>query len=170
MLPITFSRGMVNKVGFIRVAITGVAMTESVFTFERRGIQAWLGDIAGGAKDMVRSALSEAMTWDLYKWTVLALMTAIFILVALSYGGIRAELATLKRSGADQAILNAQIAKQISDMQALPGAMQAVLARAMTDMKTGLRADIAKISAKLDAQAKAAAPARTPAPKRRAQQ
>jgi hypothetical protein len=27
-------------------------MTESVFTFERRGLQTWLSDIAGGAKDM----------------------------------------------------------------------------------------------------------------------
>ena len=145
-------------------------MTESVFTFERRGLQAWLSEIASGAKDMTRSALSEAMTWDLYKWTVLALMTATFVLVALSYGGIRAELAALKQSGADQAVFDAQTAKQLSDMQALPGAMQAGLARAMTDLKTGLGADIAKISAKLDAQAKAAAPVRTPAPKRRAQQ
>ena len=139
-------------------------MTENVFTPERRGIGAWFSDVLAGAKDMARAGLSEAMTWDLYKWTVLALMTATFILVALSYGGIRAELAALKqeRGGADQTSNNAAIAKQMSDLQA-------AMTQAMTDMKTGLSADIAKISAKLDAKPKppTAAPAPKPAPKPR---
>src|SRR5262245_57038204 len=79
----------------------GTHMTETVFTPERRGIAAWYGDALAGAKDMARAGLSEAMTWDLYKWTVLALMTATFILVALSYGGIRSELAVLKQERAN---------------------------------------------------------------------
>jgi hypothetical protein len=134
-------------------------MTDNVFTPGRRGIGAWFGDVAAGAKDMARAALSEAMTWDLYKWTVLALMTATFILVALSYGGIRAELAVLKQErGAEPATRNAEMAKQISDLEA-------ALTKALTDMKTGLSADIAKISAKLDAKPKPAAPPPKPRPR-----
>ena len=139
-------------------------MTETVFTPERRGIAAWFGDVLAGAKDMARAALSEALTWDLYKWTVLALMTATFILVALSYGGIRAELATLKEQRAavpDHATANAEIAKQIS-------ALQAALVQAIAEAKTGLSGDIAKISTKLDAKPKAPAP--TPKPRPRPQQ
>src|SRR5262245_35808783 len=140
----------------------GTAMTEKVFTPERRGIAAWFGDALAGAKDIARAGLSEAMTWDMYKWTVLALMTATFILVALSYGGIRSELATLKqeRSSAttDQSALKAEIGKQISDMQA-------ALAQAIADAKTGLSADIGKISTKLDAKPKAPPPAPKPRPR-----
>ena len=140
-------------------------MTEEIFTQQRKGFSAWLGDLAGGARDTARSALSEAMTWDFYKWTVLALLTATFILVALSYGGIRSELAALKaeRSSAqDQSSLNAEVAKQISDMQA-------VLVQAMSDLKAGLSSDIAKINAKLDAKPKPVAPAPKPASKPRPQ-
>jgi hypothetical protein len=138
-------------------------MTETVFTPERRGIGAWFGDVLAGMKDMSRAGLSEAMTWDLYKWTVLALMTATFILVALSYGGIRSELAVLKEEQTsappDQSsALKAEIGKQISDMQA-------VLTQAIADVKTGLSGDLAKINTKLDAKPRAAAPAPRPRPR-----
>jgi hypothetical protein len=139
----------------------GTAMTETVFTPERRGIAAWFGDALAGAKDMARAGLSEALTWDLYKWTVLALMTATFILVALSYGGIRSELAVLKQERAaapDPAAGNAEIAKQISDLQA-------ALTQAIADVKTGLSAEIGKINTKLDAKPKAPAPAPRPRPR-----
>jgi len=135
-------------------------MTDNVLTPERRGIAAWFGDMLAGAMDMARSALSEAMTWDLYKWIVLALMTATFSLVALSYGGIRSELAVLKetRGGAPDQTANADIVKQISDLQA-------ALTQTMTDMKTGLSADIGKISTKLDAKPKAPTPKPAPRPR-----
>jgi len=81
-------------------------------------------------------------------------MTATFILVALSYGGIRSELAVLKEERADApdpAAGNAEVAKQISEMQA-------AVTQAMSDMKTGLSAEIGKIDTKLDAKPKAPAP------------
>ena len=66
-----------------------------------------------GAKGHGPPALQEAMAWTAYQWTVLALLTAIFLLVALSYGGIRTELAALKQEraghGLDQTNLNAEI-------------------------------------------------------------
>jgi hypothetical protein len=134
----------------------------SVYTQTRRGIGARLGDAAAGARDMARAALQEAMRWDAYRWTVLALLTATFILVALSYGGIRAELASLKEqrgvAGSDPATISAESAKQISDLQA-------VLVQAISEAKSGLSGDIAKIGTKLDArsQPKPAAPPPKPA-------
>ena len=108
-------------------------------------------------------AMKEAMAWDAYKWTVLALLTATFLLVALSYGGIRAELAALKQNGGTSAegmaTINAEIGKQMTDLKA--GLMQT-----MSEMKSGLDGDMAKISARLDArsQPKPAAPAPAPKP------
>ena len=131
-------------------------MTDEAYRHERQGLRARLSDWAGGARDMTRAALKEAMNWDAYKWTVLALLTATFLLVALSYGGIRAELAALKQ---DRAVSgnNAEIGKQMADMKA-------GLTQDISDLKSGLGGDLAKISAKLDArnQPKAAAPAPKP--------
>ncbi|MBC8013276.1 MAG: hypothetical protein H7X74_04230 [Methyloceanibacter sp.] len=144
-------------------------MTDEVYTHERRGLAARLSDVTAGARDMARAALKETLTWDAYKWTVLALLTAIFLLVALSYGGIRAELAALKQdsaiSDADLARIDAEIGKQMSDMKA-------GLTQTISDMKTGLAGDIAKIGAKLDArsqQLKPVAPARKPVARPRPQ-
>ena len=140
-------------------------MTDEVYTHERQGLRARLSDLTAGARDMARAALKEAMTWDAYKWTVLALLTATFLLVALSYGGIRAELAALKQQSgtADEAArINAEIGKQMADMKA-------GLAQDISDLKSGLSGDLAKISAKLDARPKPAAPAPKPAAKPRPQ-
>ena len=132
-------------------------MTDEVYTHERRGLTARLSDLTAGARDMIRAAVKEAMAWNFYKWTVLALLTATFLLVALSYGGIRAELAALKqeRGVSGQAGINADIGTQISDLKA-------GLTQEISDMKSTLGGDIAKISAKLGSQPKAAAPAPKP--------
>lgn len=142
-------------------------MTDNVFTPARRGIGARLGDVAAGAKDMARAALSEAMRWDAYQWTVLAILTATLILVALSYGGIRTELAALKEQRAaaalDPAAVSAETSKQISDLQA-------VLVQAISEAKTGLSGEIAKIGTKLDARSQAKPTVPTPKPATRQRQ
>jgi hypothetical protein len=138
-------------------------MTEDTYTDQQPGLTAKLRDLTGGVNDMVRATMKEAMAWDAYKWTVLALLTATFLLVALSYGGIRAELAALKQNGGTSAegmaTINAEIGKQMTDLKA--GLMQT-----MSEMKSGLDGDMAKISARLDArsQPKPAAPAPAPKP------
>ena len=97
------------------------------------------------AKDLTNAAWKEAATWDAFKWTLIALLSANFLLIALLYGGIRSEIADLKddRGAADLANVRAELGKQMTDMKA-------GLTQAMSDMQSGLRADIAKISAKLD--------------------
>ena len=133
-------------------------MTHEAYTDQPRGFGAKAKELTAGAREVGRSALKEAMTWTAYQWTVLALLTAIFILVALSYGGIRTELAGLKQErgapSADLARIESQIGQQMSDLKS--GLMQAI---------TGLDDKITKIGAKLDARSapKPAAPAPKPA-------
>jgi hypothetical protein len=139
-------------------------MTDQAFGNEQHGLRAKLAELGSGARDMAHSALNEAMAWTAYQWTVLALLTAIFILVALSYGGIRTELAALKQENAapddDLARIESQIGQQMSDLKS--GVMEAI---------TGLDDKIAKIGAKLEARSppKPAAPAPKPAARPRPQ-
>jgi hypothetical protein len=140
-------------------------MTDEVYTQTRAGLAGKMNDLVDGAKDMLRASLREAMTWDFYKWTVLALLTATFFLVALSYSGIRVELAALKESrdtASDSiASIGTDLDKQISDLRAS-------LSQSITTVKTGLDASLAKISAKLDAKNQPPAqPAAKPAAKPR---
>lgn len=142
-------------------------MTNEAYTDDRRGLAAKAWDLTAGARETARSASKEAMTWNAYQWTVLALLTATFVLVALSYGGIRAELAALKQTQAgssapDLAAIRTEMNTKLTDMQSS-------LSQAMTEMKTGLSESIAKIGAKIDAKAKATAPAPKPAPRPRPQ-
>jgi len=135
-------------------------MADEAYAGEEHGLKAKLAELTAGAKDMAHAALNEAMAWTAYQWTVLALLTAIFLLVALSYGGIRTELAALKQEraapGGDLARIESQIGQQMSDLKS--GLMEAI---------TGLDDKIAKIGAKLEARSapKPAAPKPAARPK-----
>ncbi len=144
-------------------------MADKVHTEEPHGFSAKLHDAAGAARDIGGAALRETLSWSAYQWTVLALLTAIFLLIALSYGGIRAELAALKQNpgggGDDRAAIEAELGRQVSDVKA-------GLDQALADMKSALASDLAAIGAKLDALSQApkqASPAQKPQAKPRAQ-
>jgi hypothetical protein len=143
-------------------------MAEKADLQEPHGLSAKLRDAGGAARDMGHAALRETLTWSAYQWTVLALLTAIFLLIALSYGGIRAELAALRQSagaGEDRAAIEAELGRQMSDVKS-------GLDQALADMKSALQADLAAIGAKLDALRQApkqAAPAQKPPAKPRVQ-
>jgi hypothetical protein len=137
-------------------------MNDKADTGAKRGLQDRLRDLGGAMRDIGGAALRETFTWSAYQWTVLALLTAIFLLIALSYGGIRSELAALKENaGGAPAPAEADLSKRMSELESS-------LAQALTEMKSGLAADLAAIGAKLDAlrQApKAAAPKPQPKPR-----
>lgn len=122
--------------------------------YRKPGLGAKLSDLAASVGDQARAALREAMTWSLYRWTVLALLTATFILVALSYGGIRAELAALKQERS-AAGAGGELERRIAEMNA-------ALTKSIGDLKADLDASLAKIGAR--PEAKTPAPAPTPAP------
>jgi hypothetical protein len=135
-------------------------MADEAYAGEEHGLKAKLAELTAGARDMAHSALNEAMAWSAYQWTVLALLTAIFVLVALSYGGVRTELAALKQEraapGEDLARIESQIGQQISDLKS-----------ALTQAIADLDDKIAKIGAKLEARSapKPAAPKPAARPK-----
>ncbi len=143
-------------------------MTEKVDTEAKQGFQGKVRDLGGTLRDIGGAALRETLNWTAYQWTVLALLTAIFLLIALSYGGIRAELAALRENGGGAGApvpAEADLSKRMSDLESRLG-------QALTEMKSGLAADLAAIGAKLDALGrtpKAAAPAPKPQPKPRPQ-
>jgi hypothetical protein len=142
-------------------------MNDKAETGAKRGFKDRLRDLGGAVRDIGGAALRETFSWSAYQWTVLALLTAIFLLIALSYGGIRAELAALKGTGnvGEPAPAEADLNKRMSELESSLG-------QALTEMKSGLAADLAAIGAKLDAlrQApKAAAPAPKPQQKPRPQ-
>lgn len=113
-------------------------MTDEAYTNVRQNLTA-------RARDLTNAAWKEATTWDAFKWTLVGLLAANFLLVALLYGDIRSEIADLKedRGASDLANVRAEIGNQITDMKA-------GITQAMSDMQSGFRDDVAKISAKLD--------------------
>jgi hypothetical protein len=139
-------------------------MTEKTGAGGKQGFQDRLRDLGGALRDIGGAALRETLNWSAYQWTVLALLTAIFLLIALSYGGIRAELAALRENAGGVGApvqAEADLSKRISELESRLG-------QALTEMKSGLAADLAAIGAKLDALGrapKAAAPAPKPQPK-----
>jgi hypothetical protein len=143
-------------------------MTEKADTEAKQGFQGKVRDLGGALRDIGGAALRETFSWSAYQWTVLALLTAIFLLIALSYGGIRAELAALKENAGGAgapAPAGADLNKRMLELESS-------LAQALTEMKSGLAADLAAIGAKLDALGrapKAAAPSPKPQPKSKPQ-
>jgi hypothetical protein len=139
-------------------------MTEKADTEAKPGLQGRFRDLGGALRDIGGAALRETLNWSAYQWTVLALLSAIFLLIALSYGGIRAELAALKWNAGGAGApgqAEADLGKRMSDLESS-------LAQALAEMKAGVAADLAAIGAKLDAlrQApKAATPSPKPQPK-----
>lgn len=139
-------------------------MTEKSHMEPKQGFKGKLRDLAGAAQDTGSAALRETLLWSAYQWTVLALLVAIFLLIALSYGGIRAELAALKENGGGatvQAPGEADLSKQMSELQSS-------MSQALAEMKSGLASDLAAIGTKLDALGatpKPSAPAPKPKPK-----
>ena len=89
-----------------------------------------------------------------------------FLLVALSYGGIRAELAVLKQNAGasteDRTAIEAEFGEQMSELKS-------GLTQALADMKSALQADLAAMRTKLDALRQAPRPS-GPKPSRQRQQ
>jgi hypothetical protein len=129
-------------------------MTDEPYTDERQ-------NFAARAMDMSRNALKEAMAWDLFKWVVIALLTANLLLLVLVSGGIKSNIAELKQDRGTTAQDTADFGKAIADTKT--GLTQAIF-----EMRSALHDDVAKISAKLDARVqqppKPAAPPAAPKP------
>ena len=104
--------------------------------------------------DMSRSVLKDLRSWDLFRWIVVALLAANFLLVA-TLQSIRSDIAELKqdRTAHDHAIGAAESA--IGDARTALGKdiadAKAGLAQAISEMRSGVGKDVAKANAKVDA-------------------
>jgi hypothetical protein len=105
--------------------------------------------------NMSRAGQKELVAWDLFKWTVVALLTANLLLIAGLYSRIESDLADLKqdRTAHDHAIGDAQTA--LSDARTAISkdiaTAKAGLAQAISEMRSGVGEEVAKVNAKLDA-------------------
>jgi hypothetical protein len=119
----------------------------------------------GRAVELSRAVLKivseDVRTWDVFRWIVIVLLALNLLLLILLVGGLRSEIAELKQDRGTSAEDLAGVSKEVGDTKT-------ALTKAMTDMRSGLQGDIAKISAKLDArvqqQPKPAAPPAAPKP------
>src|SRR5215510_1480238 len=95
-------------------------MNEKTDSETKQRLQGRFRDLGGAVRDIGGAALRETINWSAYQWTVLALLTAIFLLIALSYGGIRAELAALRENvggTGSPAPAEADLSKQMSELE-----------------------------------------------------
>ena len=115
---------------------------------------------AAKAADFSRAVLKivseDVRTWDVFRWVVIVLL-ALNLLLLLSLGGIKSEIAALKqdRSAAAQEV--ARATKEIADTRA-------ALTQAISDMRSALQSDIAKVNTKIDTRIQQAAPKPSPPP------
>ena len=115
---------------------------------------------AAKAADFSRAVLKivseDVRTWDVFRWLVIVLL-ALNLLLLLSLGGIKSEIAALKQDRSAAAEEVARATKEIADTRA-------ALTQAISDMRSALQSDIAKVNTKIDTRIQQAAPKPSPPP------
>jgi hypothetical protein len=92
------------------------------------------------------SVLAEDVrTWDVFRWAVIVLLALNLLVLLSSAGGIRSEIDALKQEHATGTDQFARIIKEIADTRAS-------LTLAISDTRTGLQGDIAKLNTKINAR------------------
>ena len=109
-------------------------------------------------KEIARQSLAEVMSWDVFKWLVLALLIANFLLVTGLYRGMRSDIAALKQDRGtettDLATARASFGKDMSEMRSALDKdiadTKTGLAQAVSDLRSAVSEEMAKTNAKLD--------------------
>jgi hypothetical protein len=112
----------------------------------------------GRMRDMARGALAEAKAWEAFKWVVVALLIANFLLIAGLYRGVASDIAELKKDRGsetnDLSAARASFAKDMSEMQAALtkdiADAKTGLTQAISDLRNSVNEETAKINAKLE--------------------
>ena len=115
---------------------------------------------AAKAADFSRAVLKivseDVRTWDVFRWLVIVLL-ALNLLLLLSLGGIKSEIVALRQDRSAAAEEVARATKEIADTRA-------TLTQAISDMRSALQSDIAKVNTKIDTRMQQAAPKPSPPP------
>lgn len=89
-----------------------------------------------------RVAYKEAAVWDVFRWIVVVLLAANFLLAALLYSSIKSGIAELRqRSSAED--LRSEVEMRI-------GETTGALRQEFSDRQAGLQEELAKTNARLD--------------------
>jgi hypothetical protein len=115
--------------------------------------QQFAAKAAAFSRAVLKIVSEDVRTWDVFRWVVIALL-ALNLLLLLSSGGIKSEIAALKDERKADAEQIARLTKDIADARAS-------LTQAISDMRSGLQSDIAKVNTKLDVRVQ---PAPKPSP------
>jgi hypothetical protein len=121
-------------------------------SFANQG-QQFAAKAAAFSRAVLKIVSEDVRTWDVFRWVVIALL-ALNLLLLLSSGGIKSEIAALKDERKADAEQIARLTKDIADARAS-------LTQAISDMRSGLQSDIAKVNTKLDVRVQ---PAPKPSP------
>src|SRR6188472_2052184 len=134
-------------VGFTREYPTGGApMAQDNFANQGQQFAAKAADFS---RAVLKIVSEDVRTWDVFRWLVIVLL-ALNLLLLLSLGGIKSEIAALKQD-------RSAAAKEIADTRA-------ALTQAISDMRSALQSDIAKVNTKIDTRMQQAAPKPSPPP------
>jgi Tfp pilus assembly protein PilO len=104
--------------------------------------------ISARAMDISRAALRELMAWDLFKWIVVALLAANCLLVAGFHSRMRSDIAELNR---DRTTYAQEIADARTTLDKDIAGARAGLVQAISEMRSDVGEEVAKVNAKLDA-------------------
>ena len=108
--------------------------------------------ITARVMDRSRAWLNELMGWDLFKWMVIALLTANCLLIANLYSRIGSEVEALQQDRTQDRTTNAEeIAGTRTSVGKDIASARAGLAQSISEMTSGLEEEVAKANAKLDA-------------------
>jgi hypothetical protein len=104
----------------------------------------------------LKAASQEIVTWDFFRWAVIGLLAANFLLVVLLFGAIKSEMAGAAQNhdnyAQDISSMRAALDKQITEAKA--GFDQSI-----ADLRTNFEAEVVRINAKLDKPVQAPPPA-----------
>jgi len=98
----------------------------------------------------------DVRTWDLFRWAVIVLL-GLTLLFLVSLAGIRSETAMLKEEQSASSEYVARMTKEVADTRV-------ALMKTITDTRTGLQGEIAKMNTKIDMRLQQAATPTQPPP------
>ena len=92
------------------------------------------------AKDVVRAAgkiaAAEAMTWDVFRWTVVVLLLANLLLILILYSGLSSEIASVEQ---DRATYTSQVTALRGEVDEKIAGAKAEFTQALAAMQAELR-------------------------------
>ena len=112
----------------------------------KRNLTARATQVREIARTAGKLAAEEAMTWDVFRWTVVALLVANLFLSLILYSGIKSEIATMEQ---DRAAYTSQLTTLRADVDTQIAEAKAGLTQDLAAMQSDLKEQLRKAMATL---------------------